>query len=156
MRRKLTWLFAVMGVVMGAIALNAAPGAATQSSGFSSVSLARGTNHSSGTLPLQDGTDIVMSQNTFQPSGSSGWHAHPGGAIVVVKQGQITLYRSRGSQCDATTYSAGEAFLEQPGEAVDAVNTGSIPTVVFVTFPRVPQGAAPRIDLRDPGTCPGL
>ena len=98
----------------------------------------------------------VMAQITVDPGGSSGWHSHPGGAIVVVQQGSITVHQSAGSQCQTTTYSAGQAFIERPGEVDDVLNTGTIPYVLFVTFPRVPQGESPRTDQPDPGTCPGI
>ena len=74
------------------------------------------------------------------PGGSSGWHSHPGGAIIVVKQGSLTVYSSVGSKCETTTYGAGQAFIERPGEVDQVLNTGTIPYVPFVTFPRVPQG----------------
>jgi len=138
------------------VAVNAVPGAATPASGLTSVTLARGTDLSSGTIPLQEGTDIVVTEITVVPGGSSGWHSHPGGAIVVVKQGDLTVHRSIGSQCETSSYTAGQAFIEHPGEVDDVVNTGTIPYVLFVTFPRVPQGGSARIDLPDPGTCPGL
>jgi hypothetical protein len=38
----------------------------------------------------------------------------------------------------------------------NVLNTGTIPYILFVTFPRVPQGASPRTDQPDPGTCPGI
>ena len=82
--------------------------------------------------------------------------SHPGGAIIVVKEGSLTVYRSVGSKCETTTYSAGQAFIERPGEVDQVVNTGTAPYVLFVTFPRVPQGESARIDEPDPGTCSGL
>jgi quercetin dioxygenase-like cupin family protein len=109
-----------------------------------------------GTIPLQVGTDVAMAQITVDPGGSSGWHSHPGGAIIVVKTGTLTVYRSLGSQCQTTTYSAGQAFIERPGEVDQVINTGTVPYVLFVTFPRVPQSESARIDEPDPGTCPGL
>jgi len=152
-----SWKWAVVfAVAVLLLVLSAAPGAATPSSGVTNTTLARGTDVSAGTIPLQEGTDIAVSQITILPAGSSGWHMHPGGAIVVVKQGQVTVYRSEGSQCDATTYTAGQAFIERPGEVHDAVNSGSVAYVAFATFPRVAQGGATRIDMPDPGTCPGL
>ena len=97
-----------------------------------------------------------MAQITVNPGGSAGWHSHPGGAIVVVKQGSLTVYTSAGSQCQITTYSAGQAFIERPGEVDNVLNTGTIPYILFVTFPRVPQGESPRTDQPNPGTCPGI
>jgi quercetin dioxygenase-like cupin family protein len=129
---------------------------ATPASRLVNTPLARGTDVSDGTIPLHVGTDVAMAQITVDPSGSSGWHSHPGGAIIVVKQGVLTVYRALGSQCQIDTYSEGQAFIERPGEVDDVLNVGAIPYVLFVTFPRVPLGGSTRIDEVDPGTCPGL
>jgi quercetin dioxygenase-like cupin family protein len=129
---------------------------ATPPSGLVNIPVARGTNVSHGTIPLQAGTDIAMAQITVEPGGSSGWHSHPGGAIIVVKMGTLTVYRSLGGQCQTETFSAGQAFIERPGEVDQVVNAGSSAYVLWVTFPRVPQGESPRIDEPNPGTCPGL
>ena len=137
-------------------ALFVVPALATPASMLTNVPLARGTNVSNGTIPLQVGADVAMAQITVDPGGSSGWHSHPGGAIIVVKQGSLTVYSSVGSKCETTTYSAGQAFIERPGEVDDVLNAGTIPYVLFVTFPRVPQGDSARTDEPDPGTCPGI
>jgi len=149
------WLLLLLGGVVGA-ALSGGIALATPSSGLVNVLLARGTDASPGTLPIQMGTDVVMSQITVGPGGSSGWHSHPGGAIIVVKAGTPTLYRSIGSQCQTKTYSPGDAFIERPGEVDDVLNAGTAPYVLYVTFPRVPPGGSARIDEPDPGTCPGI
>ena len=129
---------------------------ATPPSGLVNIPIARGTNLSEGTIPLQVGTDVAMAQITVDPGGSSGWHSHPGGAIIVVKTGTLTVYRSVGSQCQTETYGAGQAFIERPGELDNVLNLSTSPYVLFVTFPHVPQGASPRTDERNPGTCPGV
>jgi quercetin dioxygenase-like cupin family protein len=153
MRRKS--LFALLLVLVG-VAVYGGIALATPPSGLTNVPLARGTNVSHGTIPLQVGTDVAMAQITVNPGGSAGWHSHPGGAIVVVKTGTLTVYTAVGGQCQVTTYSAGQAFIERPGEVDQVINTGTTPYVLFVTFPRVPQGDSPRTDESDPGTCPGL
>ena len=86
MKMELKWWnwSVVFAVAVLLLVLNAAPGAATQSSGVANMTLARGADVSAGTIPLQEGTDVVVSQITIQPGGLSGWHMHPGGAIVVV------------------------------------------------------------------------
>ena len=138
------------------LAVTVPPSWATPPSGLTNIPLARGTDTSHGTIPLRFGTDVAMAQITVDPGGSSGWHSHPGGAIIIVKEGALTVYHSVGSQCRTTTYGAGQAFIERPGEVDDVLNTGTIPYVLYVTFPRVPAGGSPRIDQPDPGTCPGI
>ncbi len=154
MRRRWLLLLLLLGVVgaavYGGIAL------ATPPSGLTNLPLARGTDVSHGTIPLQVGTDVTMAQITVVPGGSSGWHSHPGGAIIIVKQGELTVYRAIGSRCEISKYSAGQAFVERPGEVDQVINTGTVPYVLYVTFPRVPEGDSARIDEADPGTCPGL
>jgi quercetin dioxygenase-like cupin family protein len=162
-RRGVGLALLTLAIGLAIVAVTILPGAATPAVNSTSTVLARGTDQSNGTLTLQRGTDVVTVMNTFAAAtattaaGSSGWHSHPGGAIVVVAQGEITIYRSVGSQCDATTYTAGQSFLERPADVQDGVNTGTIETIVYVTFPGVPAGGSPRIDVpTDPGTCPGI
>src|SRR4029077_6992586 len=156
MKRLGRWSLMGAAVALVVMAFAVVPGGATPPSELTQVILARGNDVSNGTIPLQFGTDIVMVQLRVEPGGSSGWHSHPGGAIIVVKQGSITVHKAVGSQCQIETYSAGQAFLERPGEVDQVTNDGTIPYILLVTFPRVPPGGSPRIDQPDPGTCPGL
>src|ERR1051325_6405345 len=142
-KRDIRWALLSVGLAAVVTAVTVAPGGATPPSGLTQVPLARGTDVSDGTIPLQVGTDVAMAQITVDVGGFSGWHSHPGGAIIIVKQGSLTVYGSNGGQCEVATYSAGQAFIERPGEVDQVVNTGTIPYVLFVTFPRVPSGASP-------------
>ena len=153
MKRSVRWALVCVGLAGAISAATVTSSRATPPSGLSLVPLGSATNTSDGTIPLKAGTDIAMVQITVDPGGSSGWHSHPGGAIIVVKQGSLTVYESVGSQCRTKTYTAGEAFVERPGEVDQVINTGTIPYILFVTFPRVPQGTSSRIDEPDPGTC---
>jgi len=152
------------------LAVSAVTAVATLGNGFGSMVVAQGTYVSHGSLRLQTGKDIVVTVNTVQPGGYSGWHSHPGGAIVVVQAGQITTYRSvrnnedeegsgsgsgSGFHCVVTDYTAGHSFIELPGEALTAVNKGSTITTIYATFPGVPVNGSPRTNLPNPGTCPG-
>src|SRR5690242_10076688 len=53
----------------------------------------------------------------------SGWHVHPGVAIVQVQQGSFQI--TQGS-CTPTTVSAGQTYIEVPHLAVRAVTTGHV------------------------------
>ena len=138
------------------LSLNAVPGVATPPQQFGSVTLGRGVYMDHGTLPLGQDLDIVTVKVVVPPGGSSGWHSHPGGAIVIIYKGEITTYRSVGNQCVVTTYTHGQSFIERPGQPLSAVNTGSVDTVIVATFPGVPVNGSARTDLPDPGTCPGI
>jgi quercetin dioxygenase-like cupin family protein len=156
MNRVVRWTLLTVGLAGVVTAIFVAPGSATPPSGLTNVTLARGSDLSEGTVPLKLGTDIVMSQITVNPGGSSGWHSHPGGAIVVVAQGTLTVYHAKADGCLITTYSTGQSFIERPGEVDDVLNQSNVPYVLFVTFPRVPPGGSARIDQSDPGVCPGV
>lgn len=152
------------------VAGNAVSGGATDAVGLTNALLGRGTYQSHANLPFRSGLDIVTAKITVTPGGSSGWHSHPGGAIVIVQQGDVTIYRSirngddgsesdqeRGGRfphCVINTYTHGQSFVELPGEVDLVVNTGSTDYVLVATFPSVPVGGASRIDQPNPGTCP--
>jgi quercetin dioxygenase-like cupin family protein len=155
MKRASRWALVSVGLV-GVFALTVGPGVATAPSQLTNTPLALGTNTSDGTITVKEGTDVALAQITVSPGGSSGWHSHPGGAIVVVQQGSLTVYDSMGSHCHTTAYTAGQAFIERPDEVMNVLNTGTIPYVLYVTFPRVPHGQSPRTDEPDPGTCPSI
>lgn len=141
--------------------VNAIPGAATPVSppgSFVGQRLAHG-HLSQGSLAVQPGLEIVVTRNAVKPGGTSGWHSHPGGAIVVIETGQVTTYRKAGeSGCAINTYTAGQSFIEKPGEPLNAKNTGSTETIIYATFPGVPLGpegtTLQRTDEPNPGTCP--
>jgi quercetin dioxygenase-like cupin family protein len=138
------------------MAVTLAPGGATPPAGLTNIPLGAGINTSDGTIPFKAGTSVVFAQITVGPGGSSGWHSHPGGATVVVQQGSLTVYDPMGSHCHTMEYTAGQAFVERPGEVMNVLNTGAVPYVLYVVFPSVPVGALPRTDEPNPGTCPGI
>jgi len=154
--RGLLRAVAILGTAVALATVFVMPGLATTPSAFTSAVVARGTDKSEGTVVFKEGTDVVVARNVFDVGGSSGWHSHPGGAIVVIVQGEVTIYRSVGNHCDVHTYTAGQTFIERPSAILDAVNTSSGQTMVYATFPSVPVGGLSRIDRANPGTCPGI
>ena len=156
MKRAVRWAALSVGIAGAITAVTVGPSTATPPSDLTNIALARGTDTSHGSLRLKFGTDVAMAQITVQPGGSAGWHSHPGGAIIVVQQSTITVYSAEHGRCKTKTYSAGEAFIERPGEVDNVLNNGTVPYVLYVTFPRVPPGGSARTDEPDPGTCPGI
>ena len=99
--------------------------------------------------------DTVIQQIIIGPGGSTGWHSHPGPAIVLVTAGELTLYLAQDPDCTPRTYLAGEAFVDPgQGNVHIARNLGSTEsTEVWVTYFDVPPGETVRLDRPDPGNC---
>lgn len=64
---------------------------------------------------------IVKSQ--FNDGFDTGWHTHPGPAIVQVQQGRFKIFQGN---CQPTTVRAGETYIEVPNVPVLAVAKGPI------------------------------
>ena len=113
-------------------------------------------------IELQQPSDAIVQQVTIAPGGSTGWHSHPGPAIVIVKSGSLTLYDGDDRRCKGTSYTAnpatplvGKVFVDEGrGHVHIGRNEGTTNAELYVTYLDVPVGAEPRIDVPNPGNCP--
>ena len=96
--------------------------------------------------------DIVTQTVTFAPGGFSGWHSHPGPAIVSVRSGTLTFYEADDPNCTPHVFPAGTAVVEPGGDVHIARNEHAENLTLNVTY-IVPQNAALRIDHPRPGNC---
>jgi len=133
--------------------------AATPPSGVAAEVLARGTIAQAGhvrvagiKLATRGPIDVATVHVTFQPGGSTGWHVHPGPALVTVKTGRLTLHRAKG--CRTRAFNAGQTFLELGPDDVNLTRneTGGV-TETAVTF-LLPVGAPVTVDAPAPRRCP--
>lgn len=93
-------------------------------------------------------TDVSVLTLTLAPGGTTGWHSHPGFAVIAVAEGTGKLYFS---DCSSKTFRAGQAFVEAGDDRPTLFrNETSLPVVVTVTFV-APKGAAIIRDEADPG-----
>jgi quercetin dioxygenase-like cupin family protein len=97
-------------------------------------------------------SDIVTQTITLGRGGSSGWHSHPGPAIVSVKSGTVTFYHGDDRSCTPHVFSTGTGFVEPGGDIHIARNEGTEDLTLNVTY-IVPHGAPQRIDQPSPGNC---
>ena len=105
-------------------------------------------------IQVNNAQETVIQQVVIAPGGHTGWHSHPGPAVVLIKSGQMSFYDSEDPTCTARTYSAGEAFIDSgQGHVHTARNEGSANLEVWVTYFDVPTGGAFRIDAPNPGNC---
>jgi quercetin dioxygenase-like cupin family protein len=106
-------------------------------------------------IQAPDALDTVIQQIIIGPGGTTGWHTHPGPAVVLIAAGELTLYSGDDLSCTPHTYWAGEAFIDPgQGHVHHARNLSATDTVeVWVTYFDVPPGEPFRLDAPDPGNC---
>jgi quercetin dioxygenase-like cupin family protein len=141
-------VIAVAALLAAIAAVAVGTAVATPGSGIGATILARGTLDGHFKLKLRDSSnagDAIVQQLIVAPGGQTGWHSHPGPAIVVVKSGSFTLYDG---DCAATTYSAGKVFVDSGyGHVHIGRNEGTTSAELWVTYLDVPVGESPRIDV---------
>ena len=145
---KRTTLLVTVGVtVLALLALVVGAAFATTPSGVTPTPLTRATL---GTFVAQnDGitiksprrsADVTNVRVDLQPGATTGWHHHPGVAVVAVASGTVTEYDEG---CRQSVITRGDGFVESRDEVHLVHNEGSIPAVLFVTFitpSETPQG----------------
>src|SRR5262245_54545248 len=112
-----TLVLALLAVV-AVVATIAATGAlATPGSGFKLREVvARGTLAPQFKIKLRNSStpgDVVVQHFIQGPGGQSGWHLHPGPAILTVKSGELAI--DQAMDCSTETFSAGQVAIEQAG-----------------------------------------
>ena len=76
------------------------------------------------TQVITDTTSVHLRvQRTAADGFDTGWHVHPGLAIVQVEQGSIQIYENG---CTAKTVGPGDTFVEVPFQPVRAIGTGHV------------------------------
>jgi quercetin dioxygenase-like cupin family protein len=107
-------------------------------------------------LDTKGPSDLNIVRNTVIPGGTFGWHTHPGPCFVMVLAGAATVYEGDDPTCTPEVVPAGSSFVDSPGPFGHLVrNEGAVDLVVVVAR-LVPHGAPIRIDVPNPGYCPGI
>lgn len=89
-------------------------------------------------IQVNDPSRTVSIRYTVQPGARFPWHTHYGPVIVNIVSGSLTYIHS--GDCDETTYSPGQAFVDSGhGHVHSAYNPGSEPTVFVATFFEAPE-----------------
>jgi quercetin dioxygenase-like cupin family protein len=86
---------------------------------------------------LEGPGDLSFVTLTFSAGDVSAWHRHPGEVFVVIRSGALTLEDPCGG---STVYTAGQAFIEEPGHIHRAANYWA-GTTVLDTLYVVPTGS---------------
>ncbi|HEX2171075.1 MAG TPA: cupin domain-containing protein [Dehalococcoidia bacterium] len=100
-------------------------------------------------IRVPNASEVAVVRITFRPGDRIGWHTHPGPAIAVVEQGELTI--TNATDCVARPYAAGQAFLDPGTPNIHrADNFGTTDAVVHVTYLAVPAGMPPTTLLERP------
>ncbi len=84
---------------------------------------------------FQDASTMIVAEVDWEEAGSSsGWHIHPGIALVTMVEGEIDVTWDR--DCIPRSYEAGDGWLD-PGDVhnAEAVSDGAKAYVVFLGIP---------------------
>lgn len=165
MQKKLTWLVLVSAAIL-AFASNAL---ATQSQGFTSKTLAKGSLDAVDVanffmndddklwfakLKTKGTSDAYVLDNLWDIGGYTGWHTHPTWTLIIVISGAITQYQADDPNCTPHVFTAGMSFVDRGGTHVHNVrNEGNVPAEVLAVR-LLPAGQKGSIDEPAPGNCP--
>lgn len=116
------------GIVLGSVVLTIALGASVASAVVTSQLLV-------------DRADAYMRVVRTEATDGfdSGWHTHPGPAIVQVQEGSFTIQQG----CETTVVGPGETYIETPELAVRAVADATIKWTTTLIVPKHAAFAAP-------------
>jgi quercetin dioxygenase-like cupin family protein len=151
--KRTTSLVAVAVTALALLALIVGAAFATTPSGVTPTLLTRATlgefvAHNDG-ITLKSphhSADVTNVRVDLQPGGTTGWHHHPGIAVVAVASGTVTEYDEG---CRKSVITTGQGFVESQDHVHLVHNDGSVPAVFYVTFitpSETPQG----ITISDP------
>jgi hypothetical protein len=100
------------------------------------------------TVQADNNPAVIRVVNTYAGNFDSGWHYHPGLAVVQVMKGSLTI--TEGTGCKPKTVSAGDTYIEIPFVPARAVGVGEIQwTTTFVLV----NGAPPTTPVSE-SPCP--
>jgi quercetin dioxygenase-like cupin family protein len=91
--------------------------------------------------------DFALAKVVIEPGGTTGWHHHPGVALVSVNSGAVTEYDKN---CHKSVLKAGEGFVESNSEVHVVRNRGKADAVLYVTFIAPTKTAADGLVILDP------
>jgi quercetin dioxygenase-like cupin family protein len=144
----------ILALVMAALALVVGAALATTPKGVTPTPLTRATlgtfeaEHNSIEVESErTSADFALAKVVIEPGGTTGWHHHPGVALVSVNSGAVTEYDKN---CHKSVYKAGEGFVETKGEVHVVRNQGKANAVLYVTFIAPTKTPADGLVLLDP------
>jgi hypothetical protein len=91
-----------------------------------------------------DGADLFVQHVRLDPNSATGWHTHPGPALVTVVRGSLTYEDSAAATCRQAVYTAGEGFVDRGFGHVHRAIAGPDGVDFYVTYV-LPRGSATHV-----------
>jgi quercetin dioxygenase-like cupin family protein len=144
----------LMAVAVTVLAVFVGAALATQPKGVTPTPLTRATlgkfeaEHNGIEVESQStSADYALAKLVIEPGGTTGWHHHPGVALISVNSGSVTEYDKN---CHKSIFKAGEGFSETNGEVHVVRNRGKANAVLYVTFIAPTKTPADGLAILDP------
>lgn len=100
-----------------------------------------------------NGTDAFIQHVRLGPNVPTGWHTHPGPAIVTVVKGSVTYEDADANRCVDTTYAAGEGFVDRGFGHVHRAIAGDDGADFYVVYLLPPGSTTHIIPASAPSEC---
>jgi quercetin dioxygenase-like cupin family protein len=100
-----------------------------------------------------DGADVFIQHVRLGANGATGWHTHPGPAIVTVVQGAVTYEDAAANSCQDATYTAGQGFVDRGFGHVHRAIAGADGVYFYVVYILPPGSPTHVIPASPPGEC---
>jgi quercetin dioxygenase-like cupin family protein len=81
-----------------------------------------------------DGAEVTVQHIRLTPNQPIPWHTHPGPVLVLVERGSFTYEYARGRKCVATTYTAGEGFVDPGFGKVHQASAGPDGAEIYAVY----------------------
>jgi quercetin dioxygenase-like cupin family protein len=100
-----------------------------------------------------DGADLFVQHVRLGPNAATGWHTHPGPALVAVVDGSLTYEDAKANRCNRILYGEGEGFVDRGFGHVHRAIAGAEGADFYVAYLLPPDSATHVISASGPTEC---
>ena len=99
------------------------------------------------------GTDLFIQHVRLGANAATGWHTHPGPALVAVVAGSLAYQDAEANTCESVTYAAGEGFVDRGFGHVHRAVAGADGVDFYVVYLLPPGSTTHIIPASAPSEC---
>lgn len=100
-----------------------------------------------------DGADLFVQHVRLGANAATGWHTHPGPALVAVVDGSLTYEDAEANRCNRILYEEGQGFVDRGFGHVHRAIAGSEGVDFYVVYLLPPGTPAHVISESGPSEC---